>query len=177
MNSAVAKTRQKKKEKEDQVKDKEEKANVFMKNIMFNMVQLFRSYKYLIRDQDIAKRLEPGVIQQFEEYLALNQDRRQADLDREKLRGREDRTKPLSVSELQQNANPTALVWNALSFLADVLQEAYGKPCLVLIDEFDSPFDEAHQSGILNNALDLLSPMLRGVLKVFHTSTVSMFRF
>ena len=115
---------------------------VFLNSVLLNVVELFRSYSYLIRDQEIAKRLEPGVIQQFEEYLVI------------------------SVPDLKQNANQIVFVWEALSFLAGVLRTAYGKACLVLIDEYDTPFNEAHQSGILNYALDLLSPMLRAALKV-----------
>ena len=175
MNFDEAETQQTKIEKEQTGKGKGNKATpsdmkkALLKSVLLNVAALFESYSYLIRDQEFAKRLEPGVIQQFEEYLAINEYRRQADSEHELeiLGGREGRTKPSSVPDLPQNANQIVLVWNALSFLAGVLQEAYSKPCLVLIDEYDTPFNEAHQSGILNYALDLLSPMLLGVLKVF----------
>ena len=162
-----AETQQTQKEKE-QTGNRKEVTPRDMKRVLFNVVKLFKSYSHLIDEQDIAKRLKPVTIRQFEEYLAINEYRHQADIDSEldMLGGRKGRTKPLSVPDLTQNAKKIVFVWEALSFLAGVLQEAYGKPCLVLIDEYDTPFDEAHQSGILNWALDLLSPMLRGVLKV-----------
>ena len=147
MKSDEADTQQTKIEKEQAGNGKGEEATpsdmkkVLLNSVLLSVVELFKSYSYLIRDREIANRLEPGVIQQFEEYLVINNDGHQA-------------------------AKKIVFVWEALSFLAGVLQEAYGKPCLVLIDEYDTPFNEAHQSGILNYALDLLSPMLRGVLKV-----------
>ena len=175
MKSDEADTQQTKIEKEQAGNGKGEEATpsdmkkVLLNSVLLSVVELFRSYSYLIRDREIAKRLYPVTIRQFEEYLAINEYRHQADIDSEldMLGGRKGRTKPLSVPDLTQNAKKIVFVWEALSFLAGVLQEAYGKPCLVLIDEYDTPFNEAHQSGILNYALDLLSPMLLGVLKVF----------
>ena len=129
---------------------------VFLTNALLNMARLFESYKYLIRDQQIAKRLKPHVIRQFEEYLAINEDPRQADL-------------PLH--------SKIVLVWHALSFLASVLQDAHGKACLVLIDDYDEPIAKAHQSGILKYAMEVLMPMLRGVLKVSTPALFPYFRF
>ena len=134
---------------------------------MFNIAQLFESYAHLIYDQQIAIRLRLGTIPQFQEFLALGHVLRRAAADRglEVLDSYE-RIRPVTEFDSDQSAHETVLIWNALSFLASVLQEAYGQPCLVLIDEYDRPFHEAYKSGILNYALDLLSPMLRGVLKV-----------
>lgn len=54
---------------------------------------------------------------------------------------------------------------NALSFLMKILQNYYGKKVMVFIDEYDTPFIEAHVGGFYDDIRNDLASMLHTSLK------------
>lgn len=54
---------------------------------------------------------------------------------------------------------------NALSFLMKILQNYYGKKVMVFIDEYDTPFIEAHVGGFYEDIRNDLASMLHTSLK------------
>ena len=54
----------------------------------------------------------------------------------------------------------------ALRHLAAFLHKKYDKKCIVLIDEYDTPFNEAYEVGYLKSVIAFVSPIIRNVVKV-----------
>ena len=54
----------------------------------------------------------------------------------------------------------------ALGFLVDLISERLGSKCLVLIDDYDSPYHSAYQNGYLSTIQEVYAPMLTCVLMV-----------
>ena len=53
-----------------------------------------------------------------------------------------------------------------LRFLVDLLSERHRSKCLVLIDDYDSPYHAAYQNGYLSTIQEVYAPMLSCVLMV-----------
>ncbi|MDR1814305.1 MAG: ATP-binding protein [Tannerella sp.] len=54
---------------------------------------------------------------------------------------------------------------SAIKFLSDCLDDHYGKPVVILIDEYDVPLDAAHNGGFYDAMLDLIRSMFSSSLK------------
>ena len=54
----------------------------------------------------------------------------------------------------------------ALRHLAAFLHKKYGEKCIVLIDEYDTPFNKAYERGYTKSVIEVVSPIIRNVVKV-----------
>ena len=54
----------------------------------------------------------------------------------------------------------------ALANLAEFLHKKYNERCIVLIDEYDTPFNKAYERGYMKSVIEVVSPIIRNVLKV-----------
>lgn len=67
-----------------------------------------------------------------------------------------------AVTNLDSNLN---YIGNSLAFLMKMLEKYYGKKVMVLIDEYDTPFIEAHVNDFYDEIKDALSSLLHNTLK------------
>ena len=54
----------------------------------------------------------------------------------------------------------------ALANLAEFLYRKYNEECIVLIDEYDTPFNKAYERGYTKSVIEVVSPIIRNVVKV-----------
>ena len=57
-------------------------------------------------------------------------------------------------------------IQTALKKLAEFLHNKYNERCIVLIDEYDTPFNKAYERGYMKSVIEVVSPIIRNVLKV-----------
>ncbi|UTY40785.1 ATP-binding protein [Allocoprobacillus halotolerans] len=73
--------------------------------------------------------------------------------------------KGIMESLAQYNNGSANGIENALSFLMERMERYYHKKVMVFIDEYDTPFIEAHVNGFYNEIRENLSSMLHAALK------------
>ncbi|UTY40799.1 ATP-binding protein [Allocoprobacillus halotolerans] len=73
--------------------------------------------------------------------------------------------KGIMESLAQYNNGSANGIENALSFLMERMERYYHKKVMVFIDEYDTPFIEAHVNGFYNEIRENLSSMLHQALK------------
>ena len=86
-------------------------------------------------------------------------------------------TRLKSFKDFSTGKVPNGALSRGLSLLARALQDKYGRRCIVLIDEYDTPFNVGHAQGYLKTVKNLLSTMLKGVLKVCNFLCSKYFEF
>lgn len=106
--------------------------------------------------EDIVKYTKLSILSEFKRYKYIFKNMDEFDIPRyEKM------IECLSQDEVAilRDAN------NAIAFLANQLELYYEKKVMVFIDEYDTPFIEAHIKGCYDKVHDDLSSLLRTVLK------------
>lgn len=79
-----------------------------------------------------------------------------------------DTTSPFERERLARLASGTASeveLGSSLRFLTTVLARHHGKPCMIIVDEYDAPITHAYEHGFQTDAVDFMRNWLSGALK------------
>ncbi len=112
-----------------------------------------------------AKGDKADLVKNIKYQLRDEYDRLSISMKAEMTEFEEDEYKNIKESLLSVNDGNINNVSNALSFLMSRMEKYYGKRVMVFIDEYDTPFVEAHVNGFYDEIRSGLASMLHNALK------------
>lgn len=112
-----------------------------------------------------AKGDKADLVKNIKYQLRDEYDRLSISMKAEMTEFEEDEYKNIKESLLSVNDGNINNVSNALSFLMSRMEKYYGKRVMVFIDEYDTPFVEAHVNGFYDEIRGGLASMLHNALK------------
>ena len=112
-----------------------------------------------------AKGDKADLVKNIKYQLRDEYDRLSISMKAEMTEFEEDEYKNIKESLLSVNDGNINNVSNSLSFLMSRMEKYYGKRVMVFIDEYDTPFVEAHVNGFYDEIRSGLASMLHNALK------------
>lgn len=112
-----------------------------------------------------AKGDKADLVKNIKYQLRDEYDRLSISMKAEMTEFEEDEYNNIKESLLSVNDGNINNVSNALSFLMSRMEKYYGKRVMVFIDEYDTPFVEAHVNGFYDEIRSGLASMLHNALK------------
>ncbi|MEF2781574.1 MAG: AAA family ATPase [Clostridium sp.] len=112
-----------------------------------------------------AKGDKADLVKNIKYQLRDEYDRLSISMKAEMTEFEEDEYKNIKESLLSVNDGNINNASNALSFLMSRMEKYYGKRVMVFIDEYDTPFVEAHVNGFYDEIRSGLASMLHNALK------------